>query len=80
MRAFTTYSLGVRGAFACPVLYNCNGYIILKSNYLWDTLILASVPLFACAVSAAERRRRARGMGVSHEVSECSVVIAKLVR
>ncbi len=58
----------------------CNGYIILKGNYLWDTLILASVPLFACAVSAAERRRRSRGMGVSHEVSECSVVIAKLVR
>lgn len=33
----------------------CNGYIILKRDYFWDTFILASGPLFARAVSAAER-------------------------
>ncbi len=36
-------------------IYICNGYIILKRAYFWDTLILASGPLFASAVSAAER-------------------------
>ncbi len=44
----------------------CNGYIILKSNYFWDTLILASVPLFACAVSAAERDEEERVEWVCH--------------
>ncbi len=48
----------------------CNGYIILKEAYFWDTFILASGPLFASAVSAAER---ARCMSVSHtEVSAVS--------
>lgn len=31
----------------------CNGYIILKEVYFWDTFILASGPLFAHAVIAA---------------------------
>ncbi len=37
-----------------------NGYIILNSNYYWDTLILASGQFFACAVSAAERDEEER--------------------
>ncbi len=56
-------------AWCCDIyiyIYICNGYIILKSNYFWDTLILASVPLFACAVSAAERDEEERVEWVCH--------------
>ncbi len=59
----------------------CNGYIILKIAYFWDTFILASGPLFASAVSATERETKKSALYecVAHR-NECSVVIEKLIR